>query len=212
MNKRYKDLKGMKFGRLTAIDYLGSNKHGKSVWNCKCDCGNYKQVVSSNLINGFSQSCGCIKKEQLSDRFKKHGMTGTRIYRAWRNMKDRCYNKNNKDYCNYGERGITVCDDWNYDFQCFYNWAMNNGYSEDLTIERIDVNISYSPNNCKWILMKEQSANRRSNHYITINGKTKTISEWSSISGLNRETIRRRINRGITGEDLIRKGRVYTSK
>lgn len=126
MNKRYKDLKGMKFGRLTVIDYLGSNKHGKSVWNCKCDCGNYKQVVSSNLINGFSQSCGCIKKEQLSDRFKKHGMTGTRIYRAWRNMKDRCYNKNNKHYCNYGERGITVCDEWNYDFQCFYNWAMNN--------------------------------------------------------------------------------------
>ena len=127
-------------------------------------------------------------------------------------MKDRCFNPNNVSYANYGGRNINVCDEWKYDFETFKEWAFKNGYKEGLSIERIDNNKGYSPNNCKFISRLDQNKNRRINKYITIDGETKTISEWSRIVGINRNTISRRISKGIQGKDLISKERVYTSK
>lgn len=126
---------------------------------------------------------------------RKHGLNETRIYKTWVRMKVRCYNQNHDRYKNYGGRGITVCDEWKNDFKKFYEWAMKNGYSDDLTIDRIDVNGNYEPSNCRWITNKEQCNNRRNNHFITYNGKTQTVSEWAEEIGLDYNTLLVRINR-----------------
>lgn len=124
----------------------------------------------------------------------KHGKRNTNIYGVWQTMKTRCYNEHSEKYKNYGGRGITVCDEWRNDFQAFYNWAINNGYDDNLTIDRIDVNEDYSPSNCRWITNKEQQRNRRNNRNITINGETHCLSEWCEILGLNYNTVRSRLN------------------
>lgn len=109
----------------------------------------------------------------------KHGMVGTRIYNIWKDMKKRCYCKTRKDYARYGGRGITVCDEWLHNFQAFYSWAMANGYKDDLTIDRIDVNGNYEPSNCRWITKYQQASNTRRNHLITYKGKTQTLTQWA---------------------------------
>lgn len=123
----------------------------------------------------------------------KHGKCGTSIYRRYNHMKDRCYNKNNKDYKDYGGRGITICKEWLDDFMTFYDWSTSNGYNDTLTIDRIDVNGNYEPNNCRWVDMKQQSRNRRSNRLFTINGETRCLMEWCEILGLKYKTVATRI-------------------
>lgn len=208
MLKRYEDLSGRKFGKLTVIEYAGESKHQKAQWECLCECGNTKIVIAGNLKNRKTKSCGCIHKEQLSRIRKKHGETGSRLYTTWRGMKDRCSNPNNRDFKNYGGRGIEVTKCWFDDFEVFSKWAKETNYNDNLTLERKDPNGNYEPDNCEWIPMSEQSKNRRSNHYITINGETNTIADWSRLSGVDRNTIRRRSERGITGVNLIKKGRL----
>lgn len=124
----------------------------------------------------------------------RHGLRHTRLYGIYQHMKQRCYNPNNKDYHCYGERGIIVCDEWLNDFQAFYDWAMSNGYQENLTLDRMNVNGNYEPTNCRWATSKEQANNTRANHYITFEGKTHTMSEWAKIMRISYSTLRYRLN------------------
>lgn len=161
------ELSGQRFGRLLVIRREGS-RNGRATWYCKCDCGNYKVVIGKNLKNGKTSSCGCLHKELLSKRSKTHGMTGKRLYRIWHDMKNRCEYSKDKKYSYYGGRGIKVCNEWSSNFESFMTWALSNGYNDLLTIDRINNDGNYEPNNCRWITMKEQCSNRRKRG--TVNG------------------------------------------
>lgn len=187
-------LEGKRFGNLTVIKETGRNEYGDVLWLCKCDCGNNHIVKSVNLIHGYVKSCGCMRNQMISDANKTHGKTDTRVYNSWHCMKNRCYNANDEHFKDYGARGITVCEEWINDFQAFYNWAMSHGYKEGLTIDRIDVNKGYSPENCRWATAKEQQHNRRNTIYLTYNGETKSTPEWAEIVGIDPHVLRYRIN------------------
>lgn len=192
---KYKDIIGQKFGRLIALYKLRNYHRRGSYWLCVCDCGNFKEVYLGSLTSGATTSCGCYHKEIAKNVNLKHGKRHTRLHKIWRDMKQRCYNKYNTSYKDYGERGITVCDEWLTDFINFYIWAMANGYNDKLSIDRIDVNGNYEPNNCRWATAKQQARNRRSNINYTINGETHCIKEWCEILNLNYKTVSTRLSR-----------------
>ena len=189
------DMKGRRIGRLTVIREA-EKQGGHIMWLCKCDCGKEVIATGDNLRRGCYKSCGCYSADRLSEMRTKHKMSNTRLYREWAQMKGRCYYKKYINYDCYGERGITVCAEWKDDFSCFMKWALSNGYNDNLTLDRIDNNKGYSPDNCRWITGKEQANNRRNNHYVTYNGITKTISQWSESSGINYWCLRSRIANG----------------
>lgn len=194
MKKVKNDLTGQKFGRLLVIGIDDKNTR-KTYYNCQCDCGKIKSIRADSLLSGAVRSCGCLKKEQ--DRINlesnhSHKMSGTRIYQIWVGLKDRCYNPHNTRYCRYGGRGIWVCDEWKNNFSAFYEWSKDNGYSDNLMIDRIDNNKGYSPDNCRWTDSKQQSRNRESNIKITIGNATKTLTEWCEIFELNYSTVNAR--------------------
>jgi hypothetical protein len=171
---KVKDLTGQKFGRLTVIKQNGfsdRNKYGGryAKWLCKCDCGNYCERTTDILKRVRSvHSCGCISQEHLHEMAKAnitHGMTGSRLYGCYKNMMSRCYRTKDIHYKAYGQRGIVVCKEWKRNPSAFIDWALSNGYSDELTIERINVNGNYEPSNCTWIPMKEQYKNKQSNCY-----------------------------------------------
>lgn len=193
------DLTGKKFGRLTAlcvdhIKYKEPRRLGSVVyWKCKCDCGKYSVVTTGALRGGKIKSCGCLQREMASTSNKTHGKSKSDIFKVWVKIKERCINKNCKDFKYYGGRGITICDEWKNDFMSFYNWAMNNGYKKGLSFERIDNNNGYSPSNCKMATKKEQANNTRRNVFIDYDGEKKTIPLWCDEFGCNQHLIRDRI-------------------
>ena len=189
-----KDLKGEKFGRLTIIEQQGIDKNRRALWLCRCDCGSEVVLTSTILVSGHAKSCGCLRKEKTSERAKTHGLSKTRIYAIWCHMKDRCYNQNETKYKDYGGRGITICDEWLHDFQAFYDWAMANGYADNLTIDRKDVNGNYCPENCRWANAKTQASNKRTSHLISYNGKTQTMKQWADELGIKYPKLASRIN------------------
>lgn len=192
VGKAFKNIEGMQFEKLKAISIHHINDGG-CYWNCECECGNKTIVRASSLLTGDTKSCGCLRNETLLH--ETHGMSDTRLYRIWNGMKDRCYNKNAPEYDNYGGRGITVCKEWLDDFMNFYNWAMANGYRDDLTIDRKDNDKDYCPENCRWATYKMQSNNKRNNLYVLYNGKKITISELSDMTGKKYEFLRKHFHR-----------------
>jgi hypothetical protein len=211
--RHYKDLKGETFGKLYVVDLADiRDKYSHIYWHCKCECGNELNVSSTQLITGHTKSCGCLHKETLVQRNKKnakHNMCNSRIYNIWGSINDRCRNSNSSNFENYGARGITVCDDWvgtnENGFINFYNWAMNNGYTDELSIDRIDVNGNYEPSNCRWATNKMQANNRRTSKILIVDGVSHTISEWSDITGICETTINNRIIRGWSDKDAVTK-------
>ena len=192
VNKKFMDLEGMKFEKLTPIGFAGV-KNRKTFWYCKCDCGNVKIVMSSALKVGSIRSCGCLNKGVA--RRVIHGYcpkyNETKVYRCWSSMLGRCRNQNQKKYPDYGARGITICERW---LESFQNFLDDMGEPPiGLTLDRIDVNGNYCPENCRWATRKEQANNRRSNHSLTYNGKTQNISQWAKEIGIRDATLRARI-------------------
>lgn len=188
------DITGKKYGRLTVIRRLENAPKGVVRWECKCDCGNVAIVRSGDLKNGAVKSCGCLRSD-IGKRSTTHGMSKTRLYQTWVNIRGRCCRTNNPAYSLYGGRGIMICDDWKNSFEAFARWALANGYQDDLTIERIDYNKGYMPENCKWISMGEQANNRRSNVSITFNNETHNLSQWCKIYGKEYNLVYNRIHK-----------------
>lgn len=189
----FKDLTGQKFNYLTVIEYVGS-KNKKSMWLCECECGNQTIVDSSSLKSGNTKACGCHMKDGWGNN-KTHGMSKTRLYRIWQAMISRCYYEKNKYYQNYGGRGISVCDEWRNNFELFMKWSLNNHYANNLTIDRIDNDKGYSPDNCKWVTRFVQMNNTRNNRLLDYNGQTKTVAEWSRYANISYDVLHSRIFR-----------------
>jgi len=161
---RWHDLTGMKFGRLTVIERANNNNQYRAQWLCVCECGNRRIIPSDCLLKGTSKSCGCLNNEirKSGANRRTHGGCGTRLHRIWKNMKTRCKNLNSIDYQKwYGGRGIEVCKEWDDSFESFKEWAIQNGYDDKLSIDRINVNGNYEPDNCRWSTSKEQANNKR---------------------------------------------------
>ncbi len=203
------NLIGQRFGRLIVIDKInienGSRKNSK--WLCQCDCGNTTIVAGCGLRSKKNpiRSCGCLAIELRT----KHGLSNTRLYNVWISIKDRCLNPNNKNFHNYGKRGITICDEWKEDFLSFYEWAMENGYDEEAprgqcTIDRIDNNGDYSPDNCRFITHKEQCNNTRRNVKIEYNGQLMSYDELSAATGLKKKTIEARHQKHDSPDRIVR--------
>lgn len=188
----FKDLEGKRFGRLVVLGYGGRRKRSTR-WICKCDCGVIKDIDGGALKK--AHSCGCYAREQSSIRNRKHGMDGKPEYKAWEAMRARCYRKTDKNYADYGGRGITVCQEWRDSFEAFLaHVGMRPG--KGFSIGRIDNDGNYEKGNVRWETQIQQQRNKRTTRFLTINGETKPVSEWAAIVGINKQTITERLKRG----------------
>lgn len=203
---------GQKFNRLTVLELhhkvqkfkKSGHKSGfKEYYLCQCECGKYSIVEKYSITSGKIKSCGCLIKDTAYRHFSIHNLTNHRLYNTWVHLKGRCYNCSNKYYKDYGARGIKVCNEWKNDFKAFYDWAISNGYADNLTIDRIDNNGNYEPSNCRFITLKKQQNNKRNNFNITIYNRTQTLSEWCEEKNLNYDKIQARISRGWTIEEAM---------
>lgn len=196
-------LTGKTFGRLLVVSPAGTRKE-KSIWNCVCLCGEKRIINGSSLTTGNSKSCGCLGIEGLSNR-SSHGMTGTRVYRIWQAMLNRCRNSGGINWENYGGRGISVCERW----ERFENFFSDMGSPpKTFSIERIDNNGDYCPENCKWASRVEQSRNKRANRFIEFNGEAKCLTDWARGIGINQASLRERLDKWPLDEALTKQKRI----
>lgn len=193
------DMTGQDFGRLHVVEYAGTVS-GRATWRCRCSCGNEIVVTGKRLRSGNTKSCGCYNLDVATNRIVAlntvHGGSHSRLFRIWSGMKTRCYNKHATNYKDYGGRGITMCSEWAANFAPFRLWALENGYADNLSIDRIDNNRGYSPDNCRWASAKQQNNNRRSNTKVEYNGEIHSVSEWAEIIGIASDTLLHRLNCG----------------
>lgn len=209
--KKIEVKKGDRFGRLTIIEEVEPilrKKYKERRALCQCDCGTIKVISLYPLIAGKIHSCGCYLKEYAKangKRFLKYAKDRTtiKLHSIWHGMKCRCYTASSGNYDRYGAKGVRVCKEWLDDFMSFYNWAISNGYSEELTIDRIDSNGNYEPSNCRWVNNTAQANNRKSNVLITYNGETHTITEWSKILNIKKEVLFSRRHNGWSIERMF---------
>lgn len=193
------DLAGLRFGRLLVVERSLGQRDTK--WLCKCDCGSQKVIGSRALRTGRSTSCGCLHKEQLSSRVKTHGLSESFEYRVWIGMRQRCDNPKSSRHKDYGGRGIKVCDRWQ-SFEAFLS-DMGNAPGDGYSLDRIDNDAGYSPENCRWALATQQARNTRRNHMVTIGDETRCLSEWAARIGINETSLRRRLQRGWQVDRLL---------
>lgn len=181
-------LTGKRFGKLIVLGRAECNsKSGNAMWICRCDCGNETTVIGSHLRSGHTTSCGCNRISEIAQ-----GHASERIYRTWKKMHKRCSDPKSDRYKWYGGKGVNVCEEWN-DFLAFREWAMNHGYTDELTIDRIDSNGNYCPENCQWVGMKAQANNRSNNHIICYEGNKYTVVQLAEKHGLSPTTIYNRL-------------------
>jgi len=195
-----KDISGQRFGRLLVISYAGRGKHS-TVWNCLCDCGNYCQIDGCSLKRGFTRSCGCLAKEARITQKTTHGFGKHPLRNTYLLMIKRCYNQEDPSYGRYGGRGITVCDRWRESFESFV--ADMGDRPKGHSIDRIDNDGPYSPENCRWATVLQQNNNQRRNHKLTCNGETLTITEWANRLGITRRAILSRLRYGWPTERVL---------
>lgn len=196
------NITGQRFGHWTVIEYAGRSK-----WLCRCDCGKITAVVGATLRNGTSTRCMSCARSETNKRTKvgnknavTHGKSKTRLYRIWCGIISRCENPNDTGYKDYGGRGIQIFAGWRHDFLAFERWALESGYTDLLSIDRINVDGNYEPGNCRWATEKQQGNNKTSSRFLTFGGERKTISQWAEITGISRNTIKNRINHGWSVE------------
>ena len=206
-----KDLSGQKFVRWNVLcrveDRVSKSGIHHTRYRCICDCGTERNVDATSLLSGRSKSCGCLARETSSNvcrnNFKTHGETKTRLYQIYAGIKKRCLNKNSYNYADYGGRGISICDQWLDSWESFRDWARTNGYSDELSIDRIDVNGNYTPDNCRWVGRVAQANNRRSSRHITYNNESHTIAEWAKILDIPYKRLHKWIYKGKTMEEIM---------
>lgn len=187
---------GQVFNKLTILSEESTNKHYKRRVKCKCECGETKVVLLSSLKNGHTKSCGCRRVTAFRSVITKHGKSYSRIYGLWRGMIARCEYKKNISYNNYGGRGITVCDEWK-DFEKFLEWSLKNNYADNLSIDRIDSNKNYEPNNCRWVPISEQGKNKRDSIYISIDNVKMTLKDYCYAFEISYTCAYKRYKKGI---------------
>lgn len=205
------DLTNQRFGRLVVIKELPPFRDKANrkyrYWECKCDCGNTTKATTQNLKGNHVKSCGCYQKETAGQHTRKHGYRKTRLYSIYNGMKQRCNNPNHREYSSYGGRGICVFDEWNKKdgLKAFAEWALNNGYKDNLTLERVDVDGNYEPSNCTWIPKPKQNANTTRTVLINYNGETLHMAEFCRRNNLDHRVVSRALKKGKTIEEIIRK-------
>lgn len=202
---RFDNLVGKKFGRLTVLELVGKEGYNY-IWKCQCECGDFKFVKSNDLRSGHIASCGCLRRELSIKRFTSHGLSKDRIFTVWVSIKARCLNCNSKAFKRYGGRGITMYPAWANDFQAFYDYVSKLPHfgEEGYTLDRINNDGNYEPDNIRWATVKKQARNRCSNRIVEYQGVRMTLAEAAEKSGINYGTLHSRLKRGGTGEHLFR--------
>lgn len=195
MGKPLKDRTGHVYGRLSVVA-REPNYRGNAMWRCICGCGKEVVALGNDLQRGKVKSCGCLNAERIF----KHGMSRSRAYRTWKQMLQRCENRNHGSFANYGGRGISVSQEW-HDFETFY--ADMGDPPEGMTLDRSDNNLGYSKENCRWATVREQLNNRRTNHILELNGERKTMAEWSELTGIGWHTLESRLRYGWSVERTL---------
>lgn len=198
---------GERYGRLVVIREVEPRQNKREKvrrFLCQCDCGNTKIVAINHLVSGETKSCGCYKKGVTGrkPKFPKH-MTTSRLYTIWNGIKARCYTESSTSYKRYGAKGITMCDKWKNDFTSFYNWSIENGYADNLTLDRINCEGNYEPSNCRWVSYTKQANNTKANVFLTLNGESHTYAEWGRIIGVRSATLQQRKHAGWSDEKTL---------
>ena len=199
---KFQDLTGQRFGRLIALEVVGKNSKNESIWKCQCDCGNTTEVLMGKLVHRRTKSCGCYRRDFKKYDAKYNEIIYRRLYCIWGKMRQRCLKPYCKAYKDYGGRGITICKEWE-NFNNFRDWALSNGYRDDLTIDRIDNDGNYEPSNCRWATMLQQQNNKRNNRLLTYNGITMTFSDWARELGIENSTLYKRLERHSDNLDIV---------
>lgn len=203
--RRLKDYRGIRFNRLVGVKMIAidASKENNHLWLFDCDCGAQKEARIKNVRSGKTTSCGCAFKEMMGSRNQKHGLSKCKSYRTWKDMRARCRNPNDTDFGLYGGRGISICERWD-NFSLFY--ADMGERPDGMTLDRIDVDGDYSPENCRWANAETQANNKRSNLKIEFGGETLTLQQWANKTGIKRETIAARLKSGWSVSDALNRG------